>query len=236
MGCTDVRRALESRARRPDGRRLRGSVGRREDRSRSDSGGVDGQCARRHQCRQQRVAARARAPLEKHSGDARREHVRDRFGGSSLPPSTRSRPRAVDFALALGVEKLEGTPVMAACRCAPRGSPMISGCPTARPQGSFAQLAGAYAARNRIDHVDLKRAMGACELEEPSERRVEPARASAQSGRHRDDFESADDLRSAGVCSIVAASRTALLVRSSRRRTSRAGSGSPTPSPSKRCS
>ena len=48
---------------------------------------------------------------------------------------------------------------MAACRCAPRASPTISGFPTARRPASFAQLAGAYAAKHRLNGDDLKRAM-----------------------------------------------------------------------------
>ena len=65
---------------------------------------------------------------------------------------------AVDFALALGVEKLKDTGY-GGLPLRTKGLANDLWLPYGSAPGSFAQLAGAYAARNRIDHVDLKRAM-----------------------------------------------------------------------------
>lgn len=65
---------------------------------------------------------------------------------------------AVDFALALGVEKLKdtgygGLPIKT------KGLFNDLWMPYGSAPGTFAQLAGAYASRHSIDHADLKRAM-----------------------------------------------------------------------------
>lgn len=65
---------------------------------------------------------------------------------------------AVDVALALGVEKLKdtgygGLPIKT------KGLANDLWMPYGSSPGTFAQLAGAYAARHGIDHADLKRAM-----------------------------------------------------------------------------
>lgn len=66
---------------------------------------------------------------------------------------------AVDFALALGVEKLKdtgygGLPTMT------KGLANDLWMPYGSSPGTFAQLAGAYTARHGVDAADLKRAMG----------------------------------------------------------------------------
>ena len=103
---------------------------------------------------------------------------------------------AVDFALALGVEKLKDTGY-GGLPLRTKGLANDLWLPYGSAPGSFAQLAGAYAARHGIGAGRSQTGDGACELEEPSERRAEPARASAQGGRHRDHPEGADDRRSA---------------------------------------
>ena len=78
---------------------------------------------------------------------------------------------AVDFALALGVEKLKDTGY-GGLPLRTKGLANDLWLPYGSAPGSFAQLAGAYAARNRIDRRRSQARHGACELEEPSERRV----------------------------------------------------------------
>lgn len=76
---------------------------------------------------------------------------------------------AVDIALALGVEKLKDTGY-GGLPLRTEGSANDLWMPYGSAPGTFAQLAGAYAAKHRFDAGDLKRAM-AHVVEEPSERR-----------------------------------------------------------------
>ena len=65
---------------------------------------------------------------------------------------------AVDFALALGVEKLKDTGY-GGLPLRTKGLANDLWLPYGSAPGTFAQLAGAYAARHRVDSGDLKRAM-----------------------------------------------------------------------------
>jgi acetyl-CoA C-acetyltransferase len=65
---------------------------------------------------------------------------------------------AVDFALAVGIEKLKDTGY-GGLPLRTKGLANDLWMPYGSAPGSFAQLAGAYAARHRIDGADLKRAM-----------------------------------------------------------------------------
>ena len=85
---------------------------------------------------------------------------------------------AVDFALALGVEKLKDTGY-GGLPLRTKGLANDLWLPYGSAPGSFAQLAGAYAAKHRSERRRSEARHGARELEEPSERGVEPARASA---------------------------------------------------------
>ncbi len=137
---------------------------------------------------------------------------------------------AVDFALALGVEKLKDTGY-GGLPLRTKGLANDLWLPYGSAPGSFAQLAGAYAAKHRLNGNDLKRAMAHVSWKSHQNAVTEPARASAQARGDRDDPEGADDRRSARSLRLLRRVSMGPPARSSRRRISPADSASPTLSP-----
>ena len=144
MGCTTFGEHWRQGARGPDGRRLRGGARRREDRSR-----VEIQAAWMGNALDDINVGNSALPLahalrlKTHSGLARREHVRDRT--EALRAAVYAvAAGAVDFALALGVEKLKDTGY-GGLPLRTKGLANDLWMPYGSAPGSFAQLAGAYA-------------------------------------------------------------------------------------------
>ena len=194
-GLHDLRRALGQGPRGSHGRGLRGGAGRREDRAFRHPGRLDGQCARRHQRRQQRAAARPCAAPEDDSGLPGREHVRDRNRGAAR---RRLRRRGGRGRFRAGARRREAQGHRlrrpAAAHQGPRQRPLASLWLRARLlRPACGRLCGEAPAERRRPQARH----GACELEEPPERGPKSARPSAQGRRRRDDPQGADDRRPA---------------------------------------
>jgi len=101
---------------------------------------------------------------------------------------------AVDFALALGVEKLKDTGY-GGLPLRTKGLANDLWMPYGSAPGAFAQLAGAYGARHGVDGPD--------QLEEPPEWRAEPEGAPSQTRRDADHTGCADDRRSIGPVRLL---------------------------------